>query len=198
MKKDLILASRNKHKQKEIQSILTEYHILTLDDIDFFDEIEEDGKTFEENALIKARKIANLTGKKVISDDSGLCVDLLNNEPGIYSARYSKEGTDEANLQKVLQKLNGQKSNAKYVAVIAYIDENKIEKTFLGECKGIIINEKIGNNGFGYDPIFFVESINKTFAECTEDEKNNISHRKIALDKLKAYLELNDNENLYQ
>ncbi|MDO4813833.1 MAG: XTP/dITP diphosphatase [Gemella sp.] len=186
--KELVLASNNKHKIKEIQNILTEYMILSLHDIGFKEEIEETGITFEENSLIKARRVAEFSGKMTIADDSGLCVERLNNEPGVYSARYSQSGDDEDNLQKVLEKLQGEESLAKYVCVISLIDKNKNEYTFTGECHGKIITKKQGNNGFGYDPIFFVESLNKTFAEVSSEEKNKISHRKKALDKLCDYL----------
>lgn len=186
--RELVLASNNKHKIKEIQNILTNYKILSLNDIGFKEEIEETGDTFEENSLIKARRVAEFSGKITIADDSGLCVALLDNEPGVYSARYSTSGTDEDNLQKVLDKLEGKESSAKYVCVISLIDDKKSEHTFLGECHGKIITQKRGENGFGYDPIFFVESLDKTFAEVSSEEKNKISHRKKALDLLCDYL----------
>lgn len=186
--KELVLASNNKHKIEEIQNILTDYKILSLDDINFKEEIEENGATFEENSLIKARKVAEFSGRMTIADDSGLCVELLNNAPGIFSARYSTSGKDEDNLQKVLAELKGRESDAKYVCVISLVNEDKNEYIFSGECKGRIITEKQGLNGFGYDPIFFIDSLNKTFAEISSDEKNAISHRKKALDKLVKYL----------
>lgn len=186
--KELILASNNYHKVEEIQSILNGYRILTLKDIGYNEEIEETGTTFEENSLIKARTIAQRTGKDTIADDSGLCVELLGNEPGVYSARYSKSGTDEDNLQKVLRKLNGKESAAKYVCAISLVTSTGDEKTFYGECQGRIITEKRGDLGFGYDPIFHVEKLGKTFAEITSEEKNKLSHRRIALEKLAKYL----------
>lgn len=193
--KELILASNNLHKVDEIKSILKDYNVLTLKDIGYFDEIEENGSTFEENALIKAKAISKFSGKTAIADDSGLSIDLLDGRPGVYSARYSKEQTDEKNIEKVLYELNGQHSKSKFVSVIAYVTPDGIEKTFRGECHGEIILEQRGNNGFGYDPIFYVPSLKKTFAEITSEEKNSISHRRQSLEKFSNYLREKDNEN---
>ena len=193
--KELILASNNEHKVEEIKNILEDYKILTLKDINFFDEIIEDGDTFEENALIKARTVAKYSGKASIADDSGLSVELLDGRPGVYSARYSKEQTDEKNIEKVLQKLNGNKSKAKFVSVIALVEPDGTELTFRGECYGEIIFEKKGTNGFGYDPIFYVPELNKTFAELTPEQKNAVSHRKESLEKFSKYLKEEKNEN---
>lgn len=193
--KELILASNNAHKVEEIKSILEDYRILTLKDINYTEEIVEDGTTFEENALIKARTICKYSGKTAISDDSGLSVDLLDGRPGVYSARYSKEQTDEKNIEKVLLELNGQKSKAKFVSVIALVKSDGTELTFRGECHGEIIFEKRGTNGFGYDPIFYVPSLDKTFAELSAEQKNSISHRKQSLEKFSQYLKEESNEN---
>ena len=193
--KELILASNNAHKVEEIKNILEDYKILTLKDINFFDEIIEDGDTFEENALIKARTVAKYSGKASIADDSGLSVELLDGRPGVYSARYSKEQTDEINIEKVLQELNRNKSKAKFVSVIALVEPNGTELTFRGECYGEIIFEKKGTNGFGYDPIFYVPELNKTFAELTSEQKNAVSHRKESLEKFSKYLKEEKNEN---
>ena len=193
--KELILASNNAHKVEEIKNILEDYKILTLKDINFFDEIIEDGDTFEENALIKARTVAKYSGKASIADDSGLSVELLDGRPGVYSARYSKEQTDEKNIEKVLQELNGNKSKAKFVSVIALVEPDGTELTFRGECYGEIIFEKKGANGFGYDPIFYVPELNKTFAELTPEQKNAVSHRKESLEKFSKYLKEEKNEN---
>ena len=116
---------------------------------------------------------------------------MLNGEPGVFSARYSNEGTDDANIKKVLKKLNGKGSSAKFISAITIVFTNGNHETFIGECKGKIILEKKGKYGFGYDPIFFVEKYKKTFAEMKDIEKNEISHRRKALDKLKQYLENN-------
>ena len=193
--KELILASNNAHKVEEIKSILEDYSILTLKDINYTKEIVEDGSTFEENALIKARTICKYSGKTAISDDSGLSVDLLDGRPGVYSARYSKEQTDEKNIEKVLLELNGQKSKAKFVSVIALVKPDGTELTFRGECYGEIIFEKRGTNGFGYDPIFYVPSLDKTFAELSAEQKNSISHRKQSLEKFSQYLKEESDEN---
>lgn len=193
--KELILASNNAHKVEEIKSILEDYSILTLKDINYTEEIVEDGTTFEENALIKARTICKYSGKTAISDDSGLSVDLLDGRPGVYSARYSKEQTDEKNIEKVLLELNGQKSKAKFVSVIALVKPNGTELTFRGECHGEIIFEKRGTNGFGYDPIFYVPSLDKTFSELSSEQKNSISHRKQSLEKFSQYLKEESDEN---
>ena len=193
--KELILASNNAHKVEEIKSILEDYSILTLKDINYTKEIVEDGSTFEENALIKARTICKYSGKIAISDDSGLSVDLLDGRPGVYSARYSKEQTDEKNIEKVLLELNGQKSKAKFVSVIALVKPDGTELTFRGECHGEIIFEKRGTNGFGYDPIFYVPSLDKTFAELSAEQKNSISHRKQSLKKFSQYLKEESDEN---
>lgn len=193
--KELILASNNAHKVEEIKSILEDYSILTLKDINYTEEIVEDGTTFEENALIKARTICKYSGKTAISDDSGLSVELLDGRPGVYSARYSKEQTDEKNIEKVLLELNGQKSKAKFVSVIAIVKPDGTELTFRGECHGEIIFEKRGTNGFGYDPIFYVPSLDKTFAELSAEQKNSISHRKQSLEKFSQYLKEESDEN---
>ena len=193
--KELILASNNDHKVEEIKSILEYYSILTLKDINYTEEIVEDGTTFEENALIKARTICKYSGKTAISDDSGLSVELLDGRPGVYSARYSKEQTDEKNIEKVLLELNGQKSKAKFVSVIALVKPDGTELTFRGECYGEIIFKKRGTNGFGYDPIFYVPSLDKTFAELSAEQKNSISHRKQSLEKFSQYLKEESDEN---
>ena len=193
--KELILASNNAHKVEEIKSILEDYSILTLKDINYTEEIVENGTTFEENALIKARTICKYSGKTAISDDSGLSVELLDGRPGVYSARYSKEQTDEKNIEKVLLELNGQKSKAKFVSVIALVKPDGTELTFRGECHGEIIFEKRGTNGFGYDPIFYVRSLDKTFAELSAEQKNSISHRKQSLEKFSQYLKEESDEN---
>lgn len=193
--KELILASNNAHKVEEIKSILDDYKILTLKDIGYYEDIIEDGTTFEENALIKARTIAEYSGKAAIADDSGLSVALLDGRPGVYSARYSAEQTDEKNIEKVLAELNGEKSEAKFVSVIALVRPDGSEVTFRGECHGGIIFEKRGNNGFGYDPIFYVPSLEKTFAELTPEQKNSISHRKESLEKFSKYLKEENYEN---
>ena len=185
----IVLASNNQKKIKEIKSILTrigcEYDVLSLDAIDFHDEIIEDGTSFEENALIKARTVSAL-GYIGIADDSGLCVDALNGEPGIYSARYAGEPCDDLkNNEKILSELNGIEDparSASFVSVIACSMPNGKHFTVRGECKGKMLKTPQGECGFGYDPLFMPEGFDKTFAELSFDEKNSISHRGRALE----------------
>ncbi|MBO7740706.1 MAG: XTP/dITP diphosphatase [Clostridia bacterium] len=185
----IVLASNNQKKIKEIKSILArigcEHEVLSLDAIGFHDEIIEDGSTFEENALIKARTVSKL-GYIGIADDSGLCVDALNGEPGIYSARYAGEPCDDAkNNEKILKSLEGKEDperGAAFVSVIACTLPNGKHFTVRGECKGKMLKAPQGDSGFGYDPLFMPEGFDKTFAELSFDEKNGISHRGRALE----------------
>jgi XTP/dITP diphosphohydrolase len=183
----LVLASRNRHKIDEIKRVLNEcgvvnVDILSLDDIGYYGEIEENGTTFEENAVIKARVAADM-GYMSIADDSGLEVDALDGRPGVYSARYAGEPcNDENNNDKLLKELENvpdEKRSARFVSVIAFIDpENEANSfTVRGECPGVMIRERRGNGGFGYDPLFYLPKLDKTYAEITTDEKNAVSHR---------------------
>lgn len=184
----IVLASRNKHKIEEWQATLKKYidgvEILSLDDVGIFGEIEEDGKTFEENALIKAR-VAASSGYIGIGEDSGLEVTALGGEPGIYSARYAGEhGNDQANNELLLENLKDKPDrSAKFVCAIGCVcpDDNS-EETFRGETAGVIIEEYRGNGGFGYDPLFLYEPFGKTFSELSGEEKNSISHRGKAIE----------------
>ncbi len=195
-----LLASHNQHKIREFRAILTslrdvlgEFELLSFDDIAVPDDIVEDGDTFEANALIKARAGAAL-GYITIADDSGLAVDALNGAPGIYSARYAgMHGDDDANNALLIKNLRGVNDRtAKYVCAIACVFPNGDHFTVRGECYGEIIDTPYGNNGFGYDPYFYVPSLGMTFAEADPDAKNAISHRGIAsklfAEKLTAYL----------
>lgn len=188
--KTIVVASNNKHKIKEIKEILTGYNVLTLNDIGFHDEIIEDGKTFEENALIKARTIHNYLKSKnlnhiVLADDSGLCVDALNGAPGVYSARYAKEHSDDqANRDKLLKELEGKDRTANFVCNIVLYYPNGEYKTFAGKTEGKITKEEIGNKSFGYDCIFYSNELNKTFGEAKDEEKNVVSHRGRALKEM--------------
>lgn len=181
----VVLASGNKNKIKEMQTLLSdlcskEICVLSLKDIGFFDEIIEDGSSFEENALIKARAPKS-SEYPVIADDSGLMVDILDGEPGIYSARYAGEESDDAkNNKKLLNKLEGipsDKRSARFVSVIACVFPDGRKITTEGICEGVILEEYRGNGGFGYDPLFYVPELGKTFAEMNSDEKNSVSHR---------------------
>lgn len=182
----LVLASRNKKKVAELKSIIKEFiksevTILSLDDIGYYGEIEENGSTFEENAVIKASVPAKL-GYIGIADDSGLCVNALGGAPGIYSARFSG-GNDDANNKLLLEKLDGiSERDAKYVCAMACVfpDHSK-DFTVRGECYGKILTEPRGNGGFGYDPLFYYEPFGGTFAEVDSKRKNDVSHRGVAV-----------------
>ncbi len=187
---DILVATKNKGKLVEIKSILTGFNVLGLDDVGIDVDVEEDGTTFEENALIKAREISKLSGKTVIADDSGLEVDYLNGAPGIYSARYT-EGSDDDRVNKLLSELSDvpyEKRCAHFTCAIAIVYPDGSEYTFRGECHGRIDVCKKGANGFGYDPVFFLDEYGKTFGELSADIKNEISHRSKALVLLKEFL----------
>ena len=157
-------------------------NVFSLSDIGYNNEIVEDGDSFEANAMIKA-KAPHKDGIITVADDSGLCVDALDGAPGIYSARYSgDEANEELNNEKLLSELNGKDDrSAKFVSVIACIMPDGEAFTVRGECHGIILDSPRGENGFGYDPLFFVPCFDKTFAELTPEEKNSISHRGVAM-----------------
>lgn len=198
--KRIILASNNLKKIKEIKEILKgfPFEVYSLKDMDIDIEVEEDGLTFEENAKKKAVEIHQYLVNKgesnfiVLSDDSGLEVDCLNGEPGVYSARYAGEhGNDYKNNLKLLQEMKdfkGDERSARFVCVIAVVFEDGNVKTVRGEVEGYIIEEIKTEGGFGYDPLFFYKGFNKTFGEVTPEEKNEISHRGNALKKLKDIL----------
>lgn len=185
----IVLASANQKKIKELRAMLRErfsdIEILSLADVGIHGDIEENGNTFEENALIKAR-VAATSGYIGVGDDSGLAVDALDGEPGIYSARYAArcgmdaDHNDNANNEVLLQKLaNISDSNrtAAFVCAIACVFPSGEEWTVRGEVKGRILRDYHGNGGFGYDPLFYYEPYGKTFAELSAEEKNAISHR---------------------
>lgn len=186
----VILASNNNHKLKEFKEILDGYNIITLKDINYYYEIEETGKTFEENALIKAKTIHEYLKKQnleyiVVAEDSGLCVESLNGAPGVYSARYAGEhGNDQANRDKLRKELKNKCREAYFICVIAVYYPNGTYKTFEGKTYGKIIDEELGNKDFGYDSIFYSDEINKTFGEATEKEKNSVSHRGRAIKEM--------------
>ncbi len=188
--KTIVLASNNKHKIKEFKDILKDYKILSLNDIGYTDEIEENGTTFEENSLIKAKTIHNYLKKDhpdylVIADDSGLCVDSLNGEPGVYSARYAGEhGNNEANRAKLQKELIGKNREANFNCTIVVYYPNETYKVFHGKTYGTITEEERGKTDFGYDCIFLSKDLNKTFGEATEEEKNKVSHRGRAIEAM--------------
>ncbi len=190
----IVLASRNKKKKAELQTLLSKYieniEILSLDDVGIFGEIEEDGDTFEENALIKAR-VAAESGYIGVGDDSGLMVDALGGAPGVYSARYSGDhGNDEANNELLLKNLEDKDDrSARFVCCIACVfpDKYGFEPIVVkGFAEGQILRERQGNGGFGYDPLFYFPQFGKTLAEVTPEEKNSVSHRGNAI---KAFAE---------
>ena len=181
----VLLASHNKGKIAELQALLCRFcsdvEVVSMSDIGFNEDIVEDGNTFEENALIKARVGASL-GYITVADDSGLMVDALGGAPGVYSARYAGEECDnEKNNQKLLSELSGlpiAKRTAKFVSVVACVFPDGRDSIIVrGECPGVIINEYRGDGGFGYDPLFYYPEMKKTYAEMSADEKNTISHR---------------------
>ena len=186
---DLIIASNNLNKIKEIKELLSDLdiNVLSLKDIGFTKEIDETGTTFEDNSYIKAKTIYDLYHLPVIADDSGLEVRALNNAPGVYSHRYAGSTCkDSANNEKLISELKGITDRAaRYVCVISYINELGAVKYAKGYCEGEIIDTPKGNNGFGYDPYFYIKEYNKTMAEISMDEKNKISHRAKALNNLK-------------
>lgn len=196
----LIIASNNNHKITEIKNICKNfnYEICSLKDENISIDVEEDGTIIEENSFKKANEIYKFLKQRgdsnflVLSDDSGLMVDYLNGAPGVYSKRFSGENsTDEDNLRKVLTLLEEAKDNernAKMITVLTLMNENGEWKQFLGEVHGEILREKRGENGFGYDPIFYIKEKNKSFGEISDEEKNSISHRYNALLKLQEYL----------
>ena len=181
----IVVATNNQGKLKEFRSIFVNHEVLGLKDLNYQKEIIEEGNTFEENALKKAKQVSKDLNTIAIADDSGLEVEALNNEPGIYSARYSKEQTDEANNKLLIKNLkNKENRNAQYVCAICIYYPNDEYLIVKDTCKGKIIDEPHGTNGFGYDPYFYSYDCNKTFAEITLEEKNKYSHRAKALRKL--------------
>ena len=189
----LVLASRNKKKLVEMQEILSALgvEVVMEADVGVDVDVEETGTTFAENAALKARAVCEASGLPAIADDSGLCVDALNGAPGVYSARYGGEELDDVGRYKLLlENMRGQLDRrCGFVSAICCVFPNGDELTALGECRGTLAYAAKGENGFGYDPIFFVPEMKKTFAQLTADEKNEISHRGKALRAFKEQLE---------
>lgn len=187
--KKVVIATNNTGKIKEIKEILKDYEILTLKDMNSEIEVEEDRDTFEGNAMKKAKEIANVLKMPVIADDSGLCIDILKGWPGVHTARFLGENaTQEQRNNAILEKMKKeQKRTARVICCMAYYEDGN----FIlgkGEVEGKIATKKRGKNGFGFDEIFELPN-GKTFAELTLDEKNQISHRKLALQDLKENLQ---------
>ena len=191
-----VLASQNTHKLVEMQAILSAHgvEVVLQSDMGLHVDVEETGTTFAENAMLKARAVMEASGLPAIADDSGLCVDALGGAPGVYSARYGGEGLDDIQRYRLLlENMRGQMPRtARFVSVITCCFPNGDVISARGECPGTIAFAPMGEGGFGYDPVFFVPTLKKTFAQLTAEEKNAISHRGKALEafqvKLKEYL----------
>ncbi|PCH53648.1 MAG: non-canonical purine NTP pyrophosphatase [Flavobacteriaceae bacterium] len=188
----LVFATNNQNKLKEVQAMLTNFEIVSLAKINCLNEIPETAKTLEGNAIIKANFITEKYGLNCFADDTGLEVEALNNEPGVYSARYAgEENNAEENIKKLLKELgNNSNRKAQFRTAIA-LNINGKQYIFEGICKGAIPKEKQGEKGFGYDAIFIPEGYNKSFAEMTLNEKSSISHRGKAIEKLVTFLNNN-------
>ena len=195
----LVLASKNKKKLVEMNDILSHLgiEVCSEEEAGVDVEVDETGTTFEENSLLKARAVMEASGMPAIADDSGLCVDALNGAPGVYSARYGGEGLDDVGRYRLLlENMKGQMPRtAKFVSVITCCFPNGDVISARGECPGTIAFAPMGEGGFGYDPVFFVPQLKKTFSQLSPEEKNAISHRGRALavfqGKLEEYLKKN-------
>ncbi len=189
----LVLASKNPKKLKEMNEILSGMgvEVCLQSDVGIDIDVEETGATFEENSLLKAKAVMEASGLPAIADDSGLCVDSLDGAPGVYSARYGGEGLDDTGRYKLLlaNMPKGAARTAKFVSVITCCFPNGDVLTARGECPGTIAFAPMGEGGFGYDPVFFLPKLKKTFAQLAPEEKNAISHRGRALEAFQAKLE---------
>lgn len=187
---EILLATHNQHKKEEIQQILGKnYQVKSLAEVEIFDEIEENGTTFHENALIKAKYCFETTGKPSVGDDSGLVIPALDGRPGIFSARYAGAHDFDANMNKVLAEMQGiEDRTAYFITVMCLVDAQGEAHYFEGRVYGRIAEEKSGQKGFGYDPIFIPDGHSVSFAEMTAEQKNQISHRKEAVSKFLAFL----------
>ena len=183
----IVLATNNKNKLREVREILepTGIEVVSQSEAGADIEVEENGKTFAENAYLKAKAVFDLTGLPVIADDSGLEVDALNGAPGVFSARYAPEGQRKKRLLEELENVPDEKRGANFTCCICYIDSKGKERYFTGKVFGTIGYENRGTNGFGYDPIFMYGD--RSFAEMSAEEKNEISHRASALKQLKNF-----------
>ena len=192
----VVLASQNRHKLTEIQAILAKFdmELVLQSDLGVRIDVEENGSSFEENSELKARAVMEATGLPAIADDSGLCVDVLGGAPGIYSARYGAPAcvTDRDRLNHLLEELRGVRSEertARFVCVITLLYPDGRKLAARGICEGMITFEPRGDDGFGYDPVFYIPSMGCTFAQMGADRKNAISHRANALQRLCGMLE---------
>ncbi|MBI1266813.1 MAG: non-canonical purine NTP diphosphatase [Cryomorphaceae bacterium] len=194
----IVFATHNKHKAEELQAMLEgKYQVLTLDDIGCHEEIPEDADTLEGNAIIKAKFVADNYGVDCFADDTGLEVSALNGAPGVHTARYAGEAKDpDANMNKLLDALAFEKNRTAQFRTVICLIKNHQQHLFEGIAKGAITTVKSGSKGFGYDPIFVPAGYEVTFAEMTQDEKNRLSHRGRAVEKLISYLQNNDVKNI--
>ncbi len=195
----IIVATKNSGKVKEIADILSKYEIevISQKDAGIDVDVDETGSTFEENALIKARAVSMLCDEPVLADDSGLCIEALLGAPGIYSARYGGDLPYEEKMAKLLGEMSGKENRkAKFCCVMALVFPNGEELIAKGECHGRIMEEMKGTSGFGFDPVFYSDELKKGFAECSDEEKNQVSHRGKALcdlcEKLDKFLQKED------
>lgn len=193
--KEILIATKNKGKVREFEELFSKFgiEVKSLLDIENAVDVVEDGETFQENAAKKAKTISQQFNIPALADDSGLIVDALDGRPGVFSARYAGDDKDDqANLQKVLDELKevpDQKRLARFHCSLAFAIPGEEMIIVDGTCEGLITDQPKGNNGFGYDPIVYVPSLGKTMAELTKEEKNKISHRAVALKKLREKLE---------
>ncbi len=186
----LVFATQNKNKIDEVRALFpANISLLSLTDIGCNEDIPETGKTLEENAILKANYITHNFGYPCFADDTGLIVEALNGAPGVYSARYAGKSRDaNANMDKLLKELKHAKDRKAQFETVIALNLNEEQHIFKGEIEGKIINEKRGEQGFGYDPVFIPNGYSKTFAELPLEIKNNISHRGLAIQKLITYL----------
>lgn len=187
--KELVIASNNAGKIRELAAMLPGYRLLSLSDVGFYRDIPEPYETFEENAAVKAQTVADWCGKDTLADDSGICVEALGGAPGVHSARYSgAEKDDLANLQKLLHELEGKENRrAYYIAVICLVVEGSTH-FFEGRCYGTIATAPLGDGGFGYDPVFVPDGYNETFGQLPPEVKHRLSHRGEAVRKALDFL----------
>jgi len=193
LKQIIVLATRNKGKTREIRELLKDFpiDIKNLDDFGPIPEVIEDGETFDDNAYKKASFTAKILGHPAMADDSGLCVEALDGAPGVYSARYAGDNaSDEDNVKKMLDDLKGKENrDAAFKCVISIAVPTGAALTYEGECNGVLTKEPAGDNGFGYDPLFFYPDFNKTFAQLSIQEKGQVSHRGKALKEIASEID---------
>ena len=177
-KKTIVVASGNKGKLKEIQDMLPDFKVVGYKELGFTEEIEETGETFYDNALIKAKTVSIALNLPALADDSGLVVEALGGAPGVMSARYSETGLDKDNNEKLLKVMKGEKNRkAKFVCSMVYYNPSGEIISSYGETQGLVMDKTMGENGFGYDVLFYSTEINKCFGEASKEEKNAVSHR---------------------